>query len=412
MASTPLGELTTLNGSGWTRDLGRQVGFIGAAVAVLAAAHPPPPVSALAPQVSGELELVYAIGGEELAAGEISDIAVDASGVAFLLDRMTNEVIVVQPKMGIVHRIGGGGDGPGEFRGPVSIAAARRGVGVLDARQARLTVLDASGDVRGTWRWPVSTAGLPSRLFEAKAGFYGIGRVKRASIPQGEGVSRSPQPWLRYVSLRLSGNGFEILPPVADSAIDPTGFQCKGPGVIVGFDPLFGNGPLRTVTEDGLVATVQEDQLRVTVVALHTGDTLQVLTEPHDRYPVSDDEWLAVTEEFRRQEAAVGPFECDIDAMRPTYRPLVRSITADRQGHLWIETTAEEGYRLIGVALNEGSTASPGSFRLPARDARVPLAVRCDMLFLVSVDALGVQTLQVFRMRSKGSPFEGEDCGL
>ena len=74
-------------------------------------------------------------------------LAADSDRV-YVLDAAGYRVVAFDAATGALHWVRGGkGGGPGEFTGPIAVAAARGGAVVADPGSARLTYLDASGAV-------------------------------------------------------------------------------------------------------------------------------------------------------------------------------------------------------------------------------------------------------------------------
>jgi hypothetical protein len=68
---------------------------------------------------------------------------------------------------------------------------------------------------------------------------------------------------------------------------------------------------------------------------------------------------------------------------------------ADDQGRLWVESPAPDGYTLTGIAANDQPL---GDTPMPDRDPDVTPFVTGNNLYLVTKDALDVQSIEVYRI--------------
>ena len=108
------------------------------------------PATAMLPAATIELEELWRVGGDSEDEGEffgvISDVAVGAGGDVFLLDQQLSEVKVFDADGEYLRTIGHEGEGPGEFRRPVSLFFFPEGdLGVAQSRPGRIVRMDERG---------------------------------------------------------------------------------------------------------------------------------------------------------------------------------------------------------------------------------------------------------------------------
>lgn len=90
--------------------------------------------------------------------GQVTAIR-DWHGQLAVVDYMQGDVKLFDASGSFVRVIGGAGDGPGEFRGPVDATVLPNGdLAVIDQEAARVTRFDATGQFRSMWSIP---GGLP-----------------------------------------------------------------------------------------------------------------------------------------------------------------------------------------------------------------------------------------------------------
>lgn len=142
-------------------------------------------------------------GADDLVLGAISEIVSDGDGTAYLLDSRLCEVLVIGPTGRLVARLGGEGDGPGEFRRPVDLFLEGHGeVGVVQVSPGGIARLSGSGDLLGSHPLP----------FEEFGDFLTVAAAERASdglvvvLNSRERLDDGSVDFLDTL-LRLDGNG-------------------------------------------------------------------------------------------------------------------------------------------------------------------------------------------------------------
>jgi hypothetical protein len=338
------------------------------------------------------LEHVRTIGAPRIEFGRIAAVVGDPSGRVYVLDALAKNVVVVDSSGAVVRRLGREGEGPGEFASPIDLAWHGGRLAVLDSRLRRVTFWNQDGQVAETWRWPAE--GQPVRLMGSGSNLFGITQVPRSPTEVEPGILRYPQPTVRYIEFESSGSP-RILTAVADTGVQAQGFQCRGTGVIQGFGPLFPTGPLRALAGSGQLAMASSEALRVSVVDIRTGVSVRAIQSSRAPQAVTDEDWDQATRGYREAEQRNGPLACDLANMRPRFRPVVRAVVSDDQNRFWLEVSAPRGFAL---ALYDANGRSLGEVPIPSRDHRVAPYVRQGRLYLVTIDDLGVQSVDVYRM--------------
>ena len=86
---------------------------------------------------------------------------------------------------------------------------------------------------------------------------------------------------------------------------------------------------------------------------------------------------------------------CPIDEMRPEFLPVLRTVISDENGRLWVEATATTGFTLTVFAA-DGTVL--GETAMPERDPTVSPYARGGLLYLVTRDEYGVQSIEVYEV--------------
>lgn len=111
------------------------------------------PATGFAAPATIKLPELWRLGGdtadEDEFFGVISDIDIDANGDVYLLDSQLNEVKVYSKDGEFLRSMGREGEGPGEFRGPVSMYFAGDKVAVLQAMSGKIVLLTRDGQPAG-----------------------------------------------------------------------------------------------------------------------------------------------------------------------------------------------------------------------------------------------------------------------
>lgn len=217
----------------------------------------------------------------------------------------------------------------------------------------------------------------------------------------------APAPQAFYV--RLEGEGSAVTLPLPDTVPWPRGADCA-PRNLSRIYPLqlplqLRRGPPRAFLPTGEAVLAHGDAYRIDVVDPRSGVVLRSITRDLEPRPLLDVDWEAFAEiqELRAYErqaggplVARGGVPCPIDDMRPATFPMIRALVADDAGRLWVEASSGAG-TLLAVHAPDGRLL--GETSMPERDERVAPFARDGRLYLVTVDDLGVQSVEVYRVR-------------
>lgn len=107
--------------------------------------------------------------------GLVSDLSVDDQGFVYVVDEQLNRCSVYTPDGVFVRRIGGEGDGPGEFRRPYRVFMySAADVGILSARRGRVHCFARTGEYHQDIAVPKDGSGLVPVLREVR---FAAGRL-------------------------------------------------------------------------------------------------------------------------------------------------------------------------------------------------------------------------------------------
>lgn len=354
-----------------------------------------------------------------LGVGEVGALFVDEEGRIHLADVLasTQEVAVLSPEGVRLETVGRRGEGPGEFLRLVGLVPDPAGGGGFvahDAGNGRITWFDATGHVTATRSWDGGTGRWPALLpthgpLVAREVDY-----RRA----GPGQSERPPPEVHFIEVEEGGEDRRI-EGVRGSIPWPDSVECVAPdGSVIAIlqVPFAAWGRLPAITSDGWVAMPRPGEGAVDLHPL-TGEAqgdgaLRTLGRDHPPVPLSDERWAREPSVARLHtleaehggafgDAANPRSPCPLHAARPESLPPVRSVTPTDDGRLWVESPTAEGFEF--ALFTTGGTLV-GVAPAPERDARVHPFARGDHLYLVAVDALGLQSLEVYRAVEPPAP--------
>ena len=169
--------------------------------------------------------------------------------------------------------------------------------------------------------------------------------------------------------------------------------------------PFTDRGPLRAFTASGHLASAYLNEYRIDIIDPVAGAILRSIRRTVPRIPLRDEDWnsLPEIEEIRaaEKEWGSGPIEsmgsrgtpCPVLQMRPEFLPVLRTVMTDDAGRLWVEATSRDGFTLAGF---DGTGRFVGETTMPTRDPRVTPYIRGNLLYIATVDELGVQGIKVY----------------
>jgi hypothetical protein len=343
---------------------------------------------------------VATLDGEEWAFGEIVALTRTPDGHLFVADAMAREVIVIDSDGREVRRLGGEGQGPGEFVTLDDLALHPEGVLALDSRRRSVHVLTLDGALVRSGGWEAGER--VSALLDGVSGPIGL----HLSVPS------SPEPGVTHPAgafVRFDDDlGFLPLPGIPDPIRAPRGVDCATlSGWIHPFSTRLKEWHGRFAElPDGRIATALDGEFAIVFHEPGEGVAVDTLRRAWPRVPIDRDEWESklniaeVREGLEPGDDLVMPNDhdasCPPDEMVPDALPMIRSLFSDGTGRLWIEAYHPDGL-VLSVYDPEGGWVGYG--RIPHRDIRVTPHASGDDLWVVAVDEFGSQSVVQYRVR-------------
>lgn len=305
-----------------------------------------------------EVLRIGSLDGEGLETlGGISAVEVDDDGNIVLFDPLANELRIFSPD-GLPQRsIGGAGQGPGEFQSVLGISYAPDGeLWIVDGRNLRYTVLSQERELE---HFPRSSR-TGSRPWVG--GFDQQGRFFDQLT---EVVDQALADFLIHVD--ADGQTVERFAiPRIDIARPQVG---PGMSMTLPFSPSV----IRAWDPTGGVWQALSAEYRITRVLLG-GDTAMVLMrefEPTPLHPSQRDSLSAAIQSLESQ------FGVNVDSeMRPEVSPILRWLTPDDEGRLWVCATGLDPCTELDVFDRSGYFL--GRVQMPEALADVPLPLIRD----------------------------------
>ena len=312
-----------------------------------------------------ELVELFRVGDENsldnILFGSIEGIAVNSAGELFVADRGEQAVFVISESGRLVDRLGGKGEGPGEFE---SIDDLYIGPGdsiyVHDFRRYRLTVFKPE---ERTYAYSLTILEAQGDRYSAieLLGVTANGLVYR----YGEGISFDPERnWnvdkrmLKVYRVGRDGKAEELILSMPDHDLVVFFAADRGPGIM----PLpFARRAHVRLGPNGRVYAGRNDSLRISITS-QSGELeglirLHLQLEPVTRADI--------------QESLSGRDASDREAIRetgiPETKPAYSTFTVDDQGRVWVKgrTTEDDTYAPWLILDQEGSVV--GEALLPRK---------------------------------------------
>jgi hypothetical protein len=316
----------------------------------------------------------------------VKAVIADREGNAYVLDEGASQIRVFDSTGTPRRVIGRRGAGPAEFAPAYGMGLGWIGdtLAVLDPGNGRLSRLTPDG--RWVDAWPVKRiTGRAMRLDQAS-----LGAVYAFDSRRSGQASQS-----LLVGYHAGGPTDSIVLPERPS--DQAGWiTCPVHGGIKFFDVPFAWTVLSTAGPAGELVTARTDAYRIAFVS-PKGDTLRTISRDIAPVVVSDSEWTAGLEEYTDFRAKNPAASCDpASPTRIRLKPILRDLVFDDAGNLWVEYRSAEGDMLD---LFDRAGKLIGTLSAPAHDADIPIYVRGDRLYVVTLDeATGAQAVTVYRV--------------
>lgn len=355
-----------------------------------------------------ELVDLYRIGslaGEDWEQfGNIRNVAFDGAGRLHVFDRQAAQIFVVDRSGGLHRRLGGRGEGPGEFRNAHWFAVTPGGkVVVADQADRAYEIFDANGDYERRVRMGeglevmVLWSFMPDPVGDAV--FSAVG----AQMLSFSFVANAPSPTTRPIERHDLSGDVVIRDTVADGWLPPDGELYNGLREPFAFGPRMSAGML----PDGSVA-FSDSTAYVIRIARPGAGVVRVLTRPLQ--PVAVTGRMMEAEKDRRRERLQGldpglrEFELrHLANLRfPEEFPIVRELGTSWEGEIWVQRHGEEptdDFGPIDVLTMDGryvGTYAVGAIAMPAAFGPGGLVA------FIETDELDVKTVAVRRLALRG----------
>lgn len=297
--------------------------------------------------------------------GEIRSMAVDGNGSILVFDGLANELRRFSADGEHEWTMGRAGEGPGEFLLVLGVGVSPKGdAWVVDARNARFTVVDPRGGTRTlprTSRWAIPPwiggFGPDGRLHELATvqGARPEGLVDLLLAVDGEGAVTSEHPIPRDQPPR---------PTVGMGIVTSLPFE---PVVLWAWDP------------SGAIWQALSSEYRIFRIDLQ-GDTTAVVAQETPGLPLSAPERDSLQAGIRRAERMGATVE---SGMIPQALPPLRWFTVDDEGRLWVCASGRDPCRELDLFDRTGRKV--GVVRLPVDILELPRPVICNGRFHAAV---------------------------
>lgn len=344
------------------------------------AGYPVTVVSGEPPQ--GAAELQSTIRGDLRA---VRSVLVDPAGGVWVLDHGAKVVARYDDTGARVATLGRSGIGAGTYTDPYSLAWANGDIMIYDPGASRVGRWRTDGGWVGSWNAVPITGGANARFFAS--GSSGSAWLFQFSfLPSGQ-----PAPAFARYPLTPTGD-VRWIPPTERGAIEGI-VICQDGANLRTFPTPFSQGEVWHPSMDGQLHYLRGVDYRIATID-SAGDTLSAVHRLVPQATISDAEWQAASGELTAYRAANPAARCDGGFMRPTGKAVVRALTLDDHGRLWVERIIAdgalwevwEGARLVG--------AIPGI----QRDPSVSVDIRGDRMAVLGRGADGASEVRVYRI--------------
>lgn len=298
---------------------------------IVRVANPPGPMwdSSSAWRLVEDLRIGAADGGGPDMFSDVHDIAIDAGGRIYVLQRQMQTVQVFDAAGRFVRTIGRSGSGPGEFEGANGLAFDPAGrLWVADPGNARFVAFDTAGVVLASHRRDIGSYG-----FRWNGTFMRDGRLVESgvSVPvsdgRGSAIVRFDSVFAPVDTLFRSG-------PNPSNEEATFVFRRTDGATYVGipFRPASGTG---VVDPRGTVWSANSGSYELVQHSL-AGDTVRVVTRAYEPVPVTDDDLAG----FRESISTLGPVD---ESRIPRVKPAFTTISVAPDGELWVRVERAHG---------------------------------------------------------------------
>lgn len=331
-------------------------------------------------------------GPEEYVLGQVGGVTVDDDGRIWVGDTQAKEVRVYDSGGAFVTRVSRDGEGPGEVRNISGMAPAPDGIGVLDARLARVTVFDEDGAVVRSFR-----IGRPYMILHA---------TPMAFDDQGRFYDRTPlpsAPLTDTIAVITYSRAGEPLDTAVIAGLERDDLVITENGLPrMSFSRPFAPQPSLAFGPEGTVYFSRGDAYRIEVLS-PAGDTLRVIRREVPPRPVEDDAREAAMASLAESyERARSPMPPGIEL--PGTHPAIQALRVDREGNLWVLAASDPSMKTLEWAVHDPDGRYLGDVATPVMNI---MDIGADFVAGVARDELGVPRVRVVPIRKQGGSPSG-----
>lgn len=314
----------------------------------------------------------------------VRSVVLDEVSNVFVADMATSRIAVFDSTGTYVRAIGRKGAGPGEYRVTGGLGWLGDTLLVLDWANARIGKFSVTGTWLGLMRWQAVSG--PQILLSN-------GSDSDLYIP----FLWPARQGLGFLHVTPAGIA-DTLPWPAGRTGRPSSPVCRVPGGTRFFSIPFGPQTVVAGGPRGTLYAAWSGSYQIAQTTPGT-DTIRLIRRSVDPVPISDSEWEAGTEEYRNFDRTAPGVSCEGEQARPHAKPAFRWFGVDRDGRLWVEAYAANGFSFDVFDTNGALVASMPA---PPRDETVYPGFGRDRVAIVTRDSLDVQYVEVYRLREGG----------
>lgn len=350
----------------------------------------------------------------------VGDVRIGGDGRLYVVQSQDDQFRIYGPDGALEARVGGSGEGPGEFGSIAGLGLRGDTVLVSDRSLDRVSYFGPDGAFLDSRQWPSERvrsgvmflsidppvvllpdgSGL-SGLMDPQMGFAGPGPADGArtlTLDRGYFRVREESPPDTVVAYQRSTSSNRVPVPGAD----PVRIEC--PVTTSPLGRLMADGSGAVLVDRTPPPALGPSAFRVTRFG-PAGDTAFSAEVPYDPVPLTDEVVRAEIEEIRgRYESAerpvptAGAIEASLEEIEcfPVAREAVTDLVTAQDGTIWVRREERGAATVAWDVLAGADGVRIGRLHLPA--AEEVAAVRGDVLVTSWADDLGVPYLTRYRL--------------
>ena len=277
-------------------------------------------------RVEEQFRIGHETHDDALVFGSIQSFDVDAHGRIYVLDRQTQEVLVIGPGGELLRTFGGMGTGPGEFESARAVDISSDGhVYVMEMQKGQLSILDSLGQYMQMQR--INSVGWDYSNYPG--GFDRLGRYNAAVIVQEDDVSR-----LALARFDASFGAIDTVAiPKSPVEIEEFTHVSDDGSMTMSADIPFQESFVWRFSANGNFWTLLTKAYQLAEV-MPTGQVLRTIATDYDPIAVTSTNRQEIREDLNWFTSQGGK----IDMSRiPSTQPAAEGFFSDDEGHLWVQ---------------------------------------------------------------------------